>query len=323
MIQSVAEEPAGTDLFLPAGYDLVWSALVLVLLAAPVAVAVLVVRDRTRPGPPSPCPHELLAADPVRRAARRHGSTVSALAVVAAVLVGIGAARSVGAVDGLAEGVLIGLAPAIVGATFLATHAVGELTWPRQRTAVRAATLRPRSVRDVAPRGLRRLSWALGGLVVAVVAVGAVTAGADGRSVTRVAGDVTVTTGPYPGWFYGTWLALGAVVLVVGSEGVLRLVARRPAVPRVDATWDLALRRASAHRVLRGVQLALAATAAGTIGTGANAAARAGYPGAAALVVVAVALAVGALWVVTRRAPDPDEDGPVPSATTGDARALA
>ncbi len=71
---------------------------------------------------------------------------------------------------------------------------MGERTWPRQRTAVRAATLRPRTVADVAPRGLRRLTWALGALVLVLTAVGGLTAGADGRSVTRVLGDVTSTT---------------------------------------------------------------------------------------------------------------------------------
>lgn len=309
LIQNVRKEPAGTELFLPAGYDVVWSALALVLLAGFVAAVVLVARALARTGPRVPRLHDLVAADPVRRAARRHGVTVSALAVGAATLVGIVTAQSVAGVDGLAEGVLTGLTPAIVGAAFLGTHAVGELTWPRQRTAVRAATLQARSVRDVTPRGLRLLTWALGGLVLALVVIGGLTAGADGRSVTRVRVDGWSTAGPYPGWFYGAWLALAAVVLVAGSEGVLRLVARRPAVPRVASAWDLALRRTSAHRVLRGVQLALAVTAAGTLGVGANAAARAGYAGAASLVAVAVALALAGLWVAVQPAPDPDEDG--------------
>ncbi|WP_047234153.1 hypothetical protein, partial [Cellulosimicrobium funkei] len=170
----------------------------------------------------------------------------------------------------------------------------------------RAATLRPRTVDDVAPRGLRRLAWSLGVLVVLLAVVGALTAGDDGRSVTRVAGDSTSTASPYPGAFYGVWLALAAVLVVAGAEGVLRLVARRPAVAQVDEAWDVALRRASAHRVLRGAQLALGLTAAGMLGVGANAAARVGYPGAVVLVVVAVGLALAAIAVVVRAAPDPD-----------------
>src|SRR5690606_41686465 len=97
------------------------------------------------------------------------------------------------------------------------------------------------------PRGLLRLPCALAAVGARLAVVGGLTAGADGRSVTRVAGDVTSTAGPYPGWFYGTWLALAAVLLVAGAEGVLRLVARRPAVAQVDAARDMGLRRASAH----------------------------------------------------------------------------
>ncbi|QJW37613.1 hypothetical protein [Cellulosimicrobium protaetiae] len=303
MIQT-SEEPQGVDLFLPAAYDLVWTGAVLAVLVALGAAVVLAVRAATR----TPSLHGLAGDDPVRRAARRHATTVSVAAATAAVLAGAVVAQAVTtAVGGLAEGVLVGLSPAVVGLTFLGAHAVGERTWPRQRTAVRAATLRPRTVDDVAPRGLRRLTWSLGALVVLLAGVGALTAGDDGRSVTRVLGDTTSTASPYPGEFYGVWLALAAVLLVAGAEGVLRLVARRPAVAQVDETWDVALRRASAHRVLRGAQLALGLTAAGTVGVGANAAARAGYPGAVVLVVAAVGLALAAVAVVVQPAPEPDD----------------
>ena len=211
----------------------------------------------------------------------------------------------------------MGLSPAVVGLTFLGAHAVGERTWPRQRTSVRAATLRPRTVADVAPRGLRRLTWSLGTLVVLLAVVGALTASDDGRSVTRVLGDSTSTASPYPGAFYGAWLALAAVLVVTGAEGVLRLVARRPAVAQVDEAWDVGLRRTSAHRVLRGAQLALGLTAAGMLGTGANAAARVGYPGAVVLVVVAVGLALAAIAVVVRAAPDPDAWADAHASATG------
>ncbi|WP_264031977.1 hypothetical protein [Cellulosimicrobium sp. SH8] len=304
MIQT-SDEPQGVDLFLPATYDLAWTGAALALLVALGVAVVLAVRAATRTRAPSL--HGLATEDPVRRAARRHATTVSVAAMTAALIAGAvvtqAAATSVG---GLTEGVLVGLSPAVVGLTFLGAHAVGERTWPRQRTSVRAATLRPRTVADVAPHGLRRLAWSLGALVVLLAAVGALTAGDDGRSVTRVLGDTASTASPYPGAFYGAWLALAAVLLVAGAEGVLRLVARRPAVAQVEETWDVGLRRASAHRVLRGTQLALGLTAAGMLGVGANAAARAGYPGAVVLVVVAVALALAAIAVVVRPAPDPD-----------------
>jgi hypothetical protein len=48
LIHNAPEEPAGIDLFLPAGYDLVWSALVLVLLAGLATAVVLVIRALTR-----------------------------------------------------------------------------------------------------------------------------------------------------------------------------------------------------------------------------------------------------------------------------------
>ncbi|WP_454041314.1 hypothetical protein [Cellulosimicrobium sp. Marseille-Q8652] len=244
--------------------------------------------------------------DPVREAARRHAGIVAGSAAAAGVLTGIVAAQATTVVDGLAEGVLLGLTPALVGLAFLAVHAVGERTWPRQGETVRSASLQPRSVADVAPAGLRRLTWGLAAAILVLAAVGALTAGDDGRSVTRVAGDVTSTASPYPGAFYGVWLALGAVLLLAGSESVLRLVARRPAVALVSSAWDVALRRLSAHRVLRGVQLALALTAAGMLFYGGNAAARTGYPGAVVLAVVGALLALGSLAVVVRAAPDPD-----------------
>lgn len=299
--------------------DAFWNGPALPVLGGLVALVVLVVCVLVRATRPSPRVASL--GDPVRAAARRHADVVAGGAVAAGVLAALAVAQATSVVDGLAEGVLVGLAPALVGAAFLAVHAVGELTWPSPRTVVRSASLQPRRAADVAPRGQRRLARALGALVLVLAAVGALTAGEDGRSVTRVTADVTSTASPYPGAFYGAWLALGAVVLVGAGEGVLRLVAQRPAVAQVGGAWDLALRRLSAHRVLRGVQVPLALTAAGMLFYGANAAARAGYPGAAVLVVVAVALALAGIALAVRPAPDPD--AAVAPAPDGGARAHA
>ncbi|MFH6691307.1 hypothetical protein QVL82_21080, partial [Cellulosimicrobium funkei] len=127
-------------MFLPAAYDLLWSVVALAVLAGVGALVVLVVRALTRE--PAPALHGLADGDPVRRAARRHATTVSVAAATAAALVGAVLVQAVTtAVGGLAEGVLVGLSPALVGLAFLGAHAVGERTWPRQRTAVRAATL--------------------------------------------------------------------------------------------------------------------------------------------------------------------------------------
>ncbi|WP_139316080.1 hypothetical protein [Cellulosimicrobium sp. CUA-896] len=319
-VQTLAQSD-GVDLFLPAAYDVAWSAVVLLLVVGAVVAVVLVVRALLRTPPRPVSLHDVADADPVRRSARRHAATVAGGAAGLAALVGIVGSQAVATVDGLAEGVLVGLSPALVALAFLAAHAIGERTWPTPRTAVRSATLRHRTVGDVAPRRLRHLTWAFAALVVVLAAVGAATAGDEGRSVTRVAEASTSTASPYPGAFYGVWLALGAVTVLAASEGVLRLVARRPAVPHVGAGWDVALRRLSAHRVLRGVQLALGLTAAGTLGTGASAAARVGYPGAVVLVAVAALLALATVAVVVQPAPDPDAW--VGTTADEDARAVA
>src|SRR5665647_2441017 len=60
-----------------------------------------------------------------------------------------------------------------------------------------------------------------------------------------------------------TWAWAGA--LVAATEGVLWLVARRPAVIDADPGYDAASRRLSAHRVLRGTQLLLAGSLAGVL----------------------------------------------------------
>jgi hypothetical protein len=319
-VQNVAQI-AEVSLFVPATYDLVWSLALLLILALAVTVVVLVIRALVRGASRTDLPHDHAAGDPVRRAARRHAGTVAGGAAALAVLVGVVGSQAIAGVDGLAEGVLVGLSPALVALAFLAAHAVGERTWPSQRAVVRSATLQRRTVDDVAPRLLRRLTWGLGALVVLLAVVGGLTAGDDGRSVTRVAEASTSTASPYPGAFYGVWLATGAVAVLAASEGVLRLVARRPAVPHVGARWDVALRRLSAHRVLRGVQLALGLTAAGMLGTGASAAARVGYPGAVVLVGVAALLALGAIAVLVQPAPDPDAQAD--DEAREDARAVA
>ncbi len=84
LTQNVTEEPGGVALFLPAGYDLVWSVVALAALAGVGALVVLVVRALTRE--PAPALHGLADGDPVRRAARRHATTVSVAAATAAAL---------------------------------------------------------------------------------------------------------------------------------------------------------------------------------------------------------------------------------------------
>jgi hypothetical protein len=87
----------------------------------------------------------------------------------------------------------------------------------------------------------------------------------EGRAITRSFPQGSATSGPFPGWYFGLPLIAAVVVVLVAAEGVLRLVATRPTVAGADPAWDLALRRLSAHRLLRGTQLVLAWTAAGVL----------------------------------------------------------
>ncbi|PVU82435.1 hypothetical protein DDP54_04800 [Cellulomonas sp. WB94] len=236
--------------------------LALLPLALAVAVAVVVIglahrlsaRERTA------SPGSALVA------ARRHAGGIDALAwvgLVAALVVIQAFTPSL--TSGLGTGVLFGLTPALAGATFLAVQSVGELTWPRPSGSVRRAPLTPRTVRDIAPVGLRRLTWGwAGGLALALVACGL--SSGNGRDIARVwDASSSGAAGPFPGWFYGGPLVVATAVLVVVPEVVLRLVARRPAVVDTAPADDLALRALSSLRVLRGAQLVLAWTLAGVL----------------------------------------------------------
>ncbi|MGV8976906.1 MAG: hypothetical protein ACOH17_02580 [Cellulomonas sp.] len=199
-------------------------------------------------------------------AARRHAGGIDALAWVGlvAALVMI-QALTPSLTGGLGTGLLIGLTPALAGAIFLAVQSVGELTWPRPSGPVRRAPLTPRTVRTIAPAGLRRLTWGwAGGLALVLVACGL--APGNGRDIEHV-WDASSSggAGPFPGWFYGGPLLAATVLVLAATEVVLRLVARRPAVADTKPTDDLALRTLSSLRVLRGTQLVLTWTLAGVL----------------------------------------------------------
>ncbi|WP_298456483.1 hypothetical protein [uncultured Cellulomonas sp.] len=234
--------------------------LVLLLgLTALVGLVVLVVVAVAGVRAPAPPPSR------AAQAARRHAAVVHALALAVLVLaVATGPTLVAALPASLVQGVLLGLVPAAAGVGFCAVQAVGEATWPRPSGTLRRAPLVRRTVADVAPRRLRRLTWAWAVvLVVTLVACGLVADG--GRALTRQWDLGSASASPFPGWFYGVPLLVAVAVVLVASEGVLRLVARRPVVSDADLPWDLALRRLSAHRALRGAQLVLAWTAAGVL----------------------------------------------------------
>jgi uncharacterized membrane protein len=233
--------------------------LILVLLAAAaVAIAVVTVVLVTARGR-APLPSQ------AARAAVRHGGTVHAVALAclvgAVVLVPPAVQRLV---TGPAQGLYLGLAPAVAGLAFAAVQAVGEATWPRPSGTVRRAPLTRRTVRDLAPRRLRVAAWLWAGLAAVTLVVCGL-ASADGRGISRTFPGGAASSGPFPGWYFGVPLLAAVVVVLVAAEVVLRLVAGRPSVADADPAWDMALRRLSAHRVLRGTQLVLAWTAAGVL----------------------------------------------------------
>lgn len=260
------------------------------------------------------------------RAAVRHGAAVHGVALVALVAALVGIPVLVAELaGGPTEGRLLGLAPAVAGITFAAVQAVGEATWPRPAGQLRRATLVRRTARDVAPLRLRAVTWGWAALgTVALLAGGLASDG--GRAISRTFPAGSASSGPFPGWYFGVPLLVAVVVVLLTAEGVLRRVATRPAVAGADPAWDLALRRLSAHRVLRGAQLVLAWTTAGVlvvggaalhnVGRAVSGAATASGPhlvlGTAALVLGLVTFVSGAVLALVPAARVPSTAGTVP-----------
>lgn len=223
-----------------------------------VALVVLLVRAGRSTGRPLPA---------TALAARRHAALTTVLGVLAG-LVALGAgSRGAQSSSGLAIGLWTGLLPALAGLAFLLIHAIGEATWPRPAGEVRRASLERRTIRDLAPRlALTAAALWSGGLAIALLAFGTA-ADPTSRAVTVTFENSSSTAGPFPGWFYGGPLLAAAVLVLVATWGTLHLVASRPAVADAAPQWDLALRRLSAHRVLRGTQAVLGLTLVGVLGT--------------------------------------------------------
>ncbi|UZN04682.1 hypothetical protein [Cellulomonas sp. S1-8] len=196
--------------------------------------------------------------------ARRHAALVAGLSWVALVLACLLLPEAVP--FGADQGIVLACMPAIAGVVALLVAAVGERTWPRPAAPVRRASLARRTVRDVAPRTLAGLvlGWAAALLLVLVAT--ALTADPGGRTVTFTPDAVSSSSaGPYPGTPYGVPLALATVVLLVATGTTLHLVAARPTVADVSTADDARLRRASARRVLAGVQLVVGGTLGGVL----------------------------------------------------------
>lgn len=203
--------------------------------------------------------------------ANRHAAVTAAVGWAS--LIGSLAVGVIGVMMGNLElaGRQIALVPCAAGVVFLMVHAAGELTWPRPRGGVRSARLAPRAPADVAPTLLRAALWAWAGLLAVELVVFGVMASGPRTITARVPEEALVgagteyQAGPFPGWWYGVPLLIGGAVLLMGTELVLRLITLRPALVDVPAAWDMALRRRSARRVLRGAQAPLAITGAGVL----------------------------------------------------------
>jgi hypothetical protein len=287
--------------------------LLVVVLAAAVAVGAVVVRRV----PPS--------AEATVATARRHASWTA----LAAVLLGAAAALVAAATspftgDGPASlGTSALLVPVTFGVVHTAVLTLGELTWPRPRGRLRRARLVRRSLLDAAPRWLVRLAAGTVVGTVVTLGLGALLAEDDGRSVSLRSPDglLTGTASPFPGWTYGGPAALGLLVLTVLTLGTLRVVATRAAVVTADERAEAALRRASAHRVLRGaVGSALVTTGGLVLVAGMSTRNVASNVGPQALVALGVVLAgcglaglLAGLVVACVRAPGVPADQPVPA----------
>ncbi len=212
------------------------------------------------------------SAESTVAAARRHAALTSALAQTLGLVAGLGTATNQALSTGRAGqlGIAVLLAPVVYGVVHTAVLAVGELTWPRPLGAVRRARLARRGLLDAAPRRLLLPAAVTGVVAALVVVVGGALASPDGRSFTYTVGDggpgaVSQSASPFPGWFYGRPAAMGLLAVIGLALVALWLVANRPAVVTADTRIEEVLRRASAHRVLRGALTALLVDAGGLL----------------------------------------------------------
>lgn len=215
------------------------------------------------------------SSEPTVTAARRHGLTVAVLAPVAGivtVVLLIGAGADVGHGFPGNTGDALALAPLAYALAHTLVLLIGELTWPRPAGAVRRARLTRRRLGDVAPRRLLRTFLAGTAALVGALVVGAVLASPDGHTVQHRDGPFLKAAGPWPGWHYGRPVTVELVLLLAVLAVALRVVVDRPAVATDDDGMEVALRRTSAHRVLRGATAGVLAVAGGFIGMAGNSA---------------------------------------------------
>ena len=248
--------------------------------------------------------------------ARRHAVRGSVLAMVAAAVV---AAVGPGALANLRTGAphaAFAAIPALAGLAHLAVLALTERTWPHPSGTVRSARLAPRGVASVTPPGLAHALIATAATLPVTVVVAAVLADPAGRSISVGDRQHGSSAGPFPGLPYGLPALVAVAVLLAASVLVLRLVVARPAVEGADAATDSALRRAGAHRVLRGALAATLLTTGPLLFFAGTAAHRVhdGSVGAAAVVVAAAGALAALAGLLALTLPAPRVPAPQPGA---------
>lgn len=151
----------------------------------------------------------------------------------AGLVVGVVAARVVGhAVDDGEAGVLYAIP--VFGLCAVAGVLVADVLTARPHGPVRTAGLAPRRVRDYVPPWMTVLLVAEAGLLVVLLVVAAVLAspadgGRAGRSLAVTCPDgSTVSTGPWPGLFYGLPILASLAVSTAVCLWSLTRIARRP-----------------------------------------------------------------------------------------------
>lgn len=261
------------------------------------AIAVLTVVAIILLASPTPVRDEANAALLAARRHEDHTAVASLLGVVAAVVLLItGTSGPLLHVD--PPGLLGALSLTAGAVIFLAIHYVGQHTWPRPVGHIRQASLRRRSVRQLAG-GRAVLLLTNAAVITCALVVFGLTADTSGRAVPHLItpeaaaqGSLGGAAGPYPGWPYALPLLGAIAVVLLATFLVLRLIARRPAVAGTRDADDHALRLTSARRVLGGAQLFLGGTSAAVLLVATMSLSSSGWL-LAALVAGALALIIG------------------------------
>lgn len=186
--------------------------------------------------------------------ARWIGTFVGLATATALTLVGL---SSPSLPEPLAYGAVAALSPGIGGAALVLCIALGERTLAAPRTALRSASLVPRTLEMIVPRPV----VGIGAAVLAVLALLSILGAALATDGRMYATERELPTGetvrsvfsPFPGIHYTGPLWVGMAILLLCSAGVIGMILRRR--PSADE-HDILLRRRSSTSVVGSIVLA-------------------------------------------------------------------